>query len=269
MILFCCAMYCEAVPLIREYKLRRNGDNNILEEYTDEKGEISLIITGVGSVTAATKVSCELTLLRFAKENTNIHIVNVGVCAGIKDLTGKIFLINKITDANTDNSFYPDMLYKINLPEVPLITCSSPISFVENNSFYDMEAVGIYTAANCFLSPDRITFLKIVSDNGENRITPQYITSLVEQNISSVNEVCSLLSETLSVEAAYNVDWDRFNVVCDRLHFTVSMRNEFKQLLKYASLNEADIRKVFDELPETVNKKQGKEILDELKQRLV
>ena len=269
MILFCCAMYCEAVPLIREYKLRRNGDNILLEEYTDENGEISLIIIGVGSVTAAAKVACELTWLCSKKMNTDIHIVNVGACAGTKELRGKIFLVNKITDANTEKSFYPDMLYKVNIPEISLITCSSPVSVIENKSFYDMEAVGIYTAANCFLSPDRITFLKIVSDNGEERITSQYITSLVEQNISYINEVCSLLSGTMRIQPIYNVDWDMFNEVCDRLHFTVSMKNEFKQIVKYASLNGQDIEKILNQLPETADKKQGKEILDELKKRIV
>lgn len=269
MIVICCALYFEAKPVITALDLRRCNENRFVEEYANEDNTIRLIITGVGEVKAASSCSAELTYLSLLYPKTTIHLVNVGICAGREDVKGELFVINKITEQNTGRDFYPDMLYRVNLKEMPIICSSKPVKDIESDFVYDMESSGIFTSGSSLLSPDRITILKVVSDSGDfEEVTPKVIKRTIEGKIDQIKDVILLL-QTTTIGENNKIDSDKFEKACNRLCLTTAMQNNFKQLLKYASLTGKNTDDILDKMPEVTSKKQGKEILDELRNELI
>lgn len=270
MIVVCCAIYFEAKPIIASLKLRRNNDNRFVEEYINDSNTIRLIITGVGALCAASSCASELTYLRMNFPDTVIHVVNIGSCAGSKENVGKAFVVNKITDSSTNRDFFPDMLYRINLPEMPCICSSKMVSEVEEGFIYDMESAGIYASSSSFLSPDRITLIKVVSDSGNYKdVTPQHIKKLIEDKLTYIEELLIFLQETTEKTTSYKIDDRKFEDATCRLHLTTAMSNDFKQLLKYASLSGHNVNDILDRIPDVESKRQGKEIIDGLRNEII
>ena len=60
-----------------------------------------------------------------------LHVfINIGVAGGHKALhsLGDVFLINKINDKNTNNSYFPDILYKHSSKEIEITTVQKEIT---------------------------------------------------------------------------------------------------------------------------------------------
>ena len=188
------ALYAEAQPLIRAMGLRRVRADFGFEQY--EKDDLRLVLTGVGMLAAATAVG---SVLAGAKDDS-LHLINWGSCAG-DTKTGTVVLCNKLTDATTGRTYYPDMLYRTDLPERELVT--EPIVWrgggfegkhaaeewhgskrlEQRMILHDMESAAIYAAGSHFLSPDRMHFLKVVTDNGREEIAPEALSHVMEQAV--------------------------------------------------------------------------------------
>ena len=152
MFYFVCALYAEARPLISALSLRKDAFSCPYDTYFSEDSSVVLAISGTGPIAGAASASYLLTRFGFR---------------------------NKITDAMSGRTFYPDMLYDLSscgLPsssEKALVTVPRAVSsFGDPSSLYDMEASGIYQAASHVLSPHRVLFLKYVSDSGVDAKEP-------------------------------------------------------------------------------------------------
>lgn len=270
MILLLCALYCEAKPIIKRLNLKRNNDNRYIEEYVDEENIIHLIITGVGEVEAASVTSAALMKYFLEDEENAVHLVNIGTCAGNSKLEDKIFAINKITDESTSRDYYPDMLYRLGIKEKAIVTYSKPVKYVDNDSLCDMEASGIFVAGNRFVAPDRMTFIKIISDSGvESTISPKVLTLAIEEQLDKIINAINVIKASLESEGKTKICNELLDEACLKLCCTTSMRNELNQLFKYALLINLDIKKIVDDFPYVDNKRQGKEIMDGFKNDLI
>ena len=150
------ALYCEAHGLIRKFGLARNPKNTWLQEFYNQEAGIRLTITGVGEIAAAAAVGSVCGACRPAREDI---LLNVGICARREGREG-IFLCNQITEQATGRTFYPDMLYRHDFQEGPIVTGmglwnraddrpeSGPA--VPAGALYDMEAAAIYQAGSLF-----------------------------------------------------------------------------------------------------------------------
>ena len=310
-----CAFYGECSGLIKHYNLKKRQTDKYyrFDVFENENQPVRIILTGQGSVMAAAAVSGAASFFGIKAEDA---IINVGTCAGDYE-PGQVFICNKITEEATGRTFYPDMILRSNLPERELVTAPVVIrksihEYANKDShnmvLYDMEAAAIYQAANLYVGPHRMGFVKVVSDNGDiEGLTSDFIKGLMAE---AVDEIASYVDMFVTDAGNWHNDrldaFDKLNggknnsiqqqhmehyslnddmcraeestqftnQLCKDLHCSKVMENQVRQLIKYLSLEGTDymtyINKLYNEgrLP-AHDKKNGKVCLDEIKRELL
>lgn len=272
-----CAFYGECSDLIKHYNLKkRQSDKHYrFDVFENEVSPVKIIITGQGAVLAASAVSGAVSYFGIDGKDA---IINIGTCAGNYEL-GSVFLCNKITEYVTGRTFYPDMLIKSSIRECEIVTVSVPVK--ENDialgKLYDMEASAIYQAANIYVGPHKMGFVKVVSDNGNyDNLTPDMVKTIMAD---AIGVIVQYVDDFVEVEGKVEVlssslDATYVNQLCADLHCSKSMENQVEQLIKYLSLEGTDYKTYIDGLYQegripTHDKKNGKVCLDEIKGALL
>lgn len=277
-----CAFYGECSGLIKHYNLKKRQTDKYyrFDVFENENQPVRIILTGQGSVMAAAAVSGAASFFGIKAEDA---IINVGTCAGDYE-PGQVFICNKITEEATGRTFYPDMILRSSLPERELVTAPVVIrksihEYANKDShnmvLYDMEAAAIYQAANLYVGPHRMGFVKVVSDNGDiEGLTPDFIKGLMAEAVDEITSyVDRFVADTHDMCRAEE-STQFTNQLCKDLHCSKVMENQVRQLIKYLSLEGTDymtyINKLYDEgrLP-AHDKKNGKVCLDEIKRELL
>ena len=272
-----CAFYGECSDLIKHYNLKkRQSDKHYrFDVFENEVSPVKIIITGQGAVLAASAVSGAVSYFGIDGKDA---IINIGTCAGNYEL-GSVFLCNKITEYVTGRTFYPDMLIKSSIREGEIVTVSVPVkkNDIALGKLYDMEASAIYQAANIYVGPHKMGFVKVVSDNGNyDNLTPDMVkTIMADATGVIVQYVDDFVEVEGKVEAlSRSSDATYVNQLCADLHCSKSMENQVEQLIKYLSLEGTDYKTYIDGLYQegripTHDKKNGKVCLDEIKGALL
>lgn len=277
-----CAFYGECSGLIKHYNLKKRQTDKYyrFDVFENENQPVRIILTGQGSVMAAAAVSGAASFFGIKAEDA---IINVGTCAGDYE-PGQIFICNKITEEATGRTFYPDMILRSGLPERELVTVpvviNKPIhEYVNKDShnmaLYDMEAAAIYQAANLYMGPHRMGFVKVVSDNGDiEGLTPDFIKKLMAEAVDEIASYVDMFVTDTHDMCRAEESTQFTNQLCKDLHCSKVMENQVRQLIKYLSLEGTDymtyINRLYDEgrLP-AHDKKNGKVCLDEIKRELL
>lgn len=127
-----------------------------------------LVISGIGKVRAGIATAHAI---HTAGEPENCNVINAGICGAgnAKYELGEAVIANKIWDQSTGREFYPDMLLNRGLREVSLGTFDKLVTSANGLScdVVDMEASGVFQAAQLFVASHEMLFLKVVSDHLE------------------------------------------------------------------------------------------------------
>ena len=277
MVYIFCAFYGECSDLIKHYNLKkRQSDKHYrFDVFENDVSSVKIIITGQGAVLAASAVSGAVSYFGIDGKDA---IINIGTCAGNYEV-GSVFLCNKITEYVTGRTFYPDMLIKSSIRECEIVTVSVPVK--ENDialgKLYDMEASAIYQAANIYVGPHKMGFVKVVSDNGNyDNLTPDMVKTIMAD---ATGVIVRYVDDFVEVEGkvkalSRSLDATYVNQLCADLHCSKSMENQVEQLIKYLSLEGTDYKTYIDGLYQegripTHDKKNGKVCLDEIKGALL
>ena len=277
MLFIVCALSCEAKPLISALSLRKDNFACPYDTFFSTDSSVVLTVSGMGTVLAASATTYLLTRFGFSPEKD--FLINFGSCAGKEP---GFHLINRITDEATGRSFYPDMLYDLSACGLPafsekaLVTVNKVVSsLADPNVLYEMEASAIFLAASRFVPPHRMIFLKYVSDSGTDdpkKITSSMLQEGAEKQVSKVLAVLEHLKTI--VEDDYAIDEDLFLNTFLNLRASETMRHELRQLFRYAKAEGLDMEKLLSDLEKEglypVNsKREGKEVIDVIRQRLI
>lgn len=287
MIVIFCALKCEAIMLIKHYKLKRI-ETKAFSIYVSEDEKIMLVITGVGKIAAANAVGFIAGKFDIASDTS---IINFGSAAGVMGLSiGELILANKITDQAAGRDFYPDMIISANLKEGKIcsrdsiITVDDVIETKDDIALFDMEASAIYQSAISYIGPHQMHFLKIVSDNGVKQISDyKALSQHIEQIIlEKENEITSFIDEVMAFTNEYLVERQELSVenkellknMSAALKCSVSMERELYQLFIYKELEGTALKPYFAEyelrgLLPCKSKKEGKVLLDEIRRNML
>lgn len=314
------ALYQEAHGLIRELELKKNMAYAPFEVFDNESAGMRLVVTGVGEVAAAAGVAA--VCARDGADAADF-LVNIGCCAaggcesadrgtdsgygsanagedggcepadwdmdsgyGSANATqiGDLYLCHKITEQATGKTFYPDILYRHPWKERELVTGMQPLQrAAAQGVLYDMEAAAVYQAGIRFFSPDRMLFLKVVSDfgvAGQERMTAETLTGLLEQHVKEIAAFFTNLREAANEEETLRNDGilQEDEAVLERLfaalHCSQTMRASARQYITYAALTGYDWKAKLEEwyargLLPCKDRREGKVRLEELKQVLL
>jgi len=171
-----------------------------------------LVISGIGKTNAAAATAHALSRLP-----NNSCALNMGI-AGSDNPIGTLFrascITNRVNDSITNDgphkqqSLYPPQIFRQHPPGISVCTVDQPsINYCESEAF-DMEAHAFCTTARRYLTAELVQSLKIISDNPQTpllqensdeqtfKINKQFVTDLVENNISDINSYASELVES-------------------------------------------------------------------------
>jgi hypothetical protein len=255
MIYIFCALYDEAHPWIEKYHLVREHDKFPFQVFYGGESDIRLTVTGMGSVAAAAAVSAVCTKYEVNRWD---FLVNIGICDA-KNSTfpaDTIWLCNKITDQSTGKTFYPDMLYRHDFAENNITTTAA-----------DTEAA-VYQSGSYFFEPQQMSFLEITSD-GE----------ISENSWNSLNDYLSNLQHVSWQEKEQNTifseeEMRKLNTLAEHLCCSAVMKEQLLQYARYAALAQIPYWNIIENLYvegllPCRSRKEGKQRLEELKQRLL
>ena len=288
----------EAHGLIRELELKKNTAYAPFEVFDNESAGIRLVVTGVGEIAAAAATAAVC-----ARDGADAadFLVNIGCCAAggcepaDRDMDsgygaahaaqiGDLYVCHKITEQATGKTFYPDILYRHPWKERELVTGMQPLQrAAAHGALYDMEAAAVYQAGIRFFSPDRMSFLKVVSDSGvagQERMTAETLAGLLEQHVKAVAGFLANLWKAADEEEALRSggilqeDEAVLEQIFAALHCSQTMRASARQYITYAALTGYDWKVELEEwyargLLPCKDRREGKVRLEELKQVLL
>jgi len=174
-----CAFESEARAVIDKLKLNKKNNDTYKIFYNDET---LLLITGMGQEKALS--ASEYLLLNFPPKKEDV-LINLGVCAAQSTYCiGELIQVKKLV--NEDESHTLSTLDS----DFPTLSCFSakvPLNRPVNEDIAEMEALSIYKSISPYFQKEKISFLKIVSDNfNPTKPNKQFIISLVQNKIPDI-----------------------------------------------------------------------------------
>jgi nucleoside phosphorylase len=254
------ALLCEAKPLIDGFWLKKDTNIDCLSVYSNNS--ICLTVTGVGKTSMAAGVAYTQALFPPIK---NPIMLNIGI-AGHKDHPiGNLFLVDKISDCDTDRRYYPPLVFTPPCSTYSLQTSARPQLTYPEGNLCDMEASAFYETAVRFSTGELIQCLKIVSDNQSssiNAVNPAQVSSLIADQISHIETI--LVTLTKLAEIFNTPESNQLDQILTQYRFTANEQLQLRKLLSRWELVKGENALV----KTTKLAKNGKEFLNYLNQEL-
>lgn len=215
------ALSCEAEPLIDHLGLR---EKRRIGSYLIFSGDaIALAVSGVGKLNAAAAMGLLFGLFPVERP----ICLNVGIVGHRHCEVGSTFLIHKITDSETKESFYPFFMQRPVCKTSALMTVAKPEKIFGEDLLYDMEAFGFFAACSKFTGHESIHCFKVVSDNAESKnVNKQLVKNLIGNNLTSI-EQCLLDLKSLETNGKLDL-----NAFLSRWHFTETQKCQLNRLVQ-------------------------------------
>ncbi len=179
------ALYAEAAPIIKKYRLQKVSDIPFIHYHSDS---LEVIISGTGALNCAVAVSWYLCTKPIPEK-----LINIGICASGKKVhkIGNCYGIDKIIDAHSNKVWHLPSQSTSLLPRADITTYATPQKKIScKTELIDMESSGFYTAAAKFLQKEKIKLCKIISDYGTEQIPdPAFIHDLIRRNLPLLEKV--------------------------------------------------------------------------------
>lgn len=257
MIYIASALYQEALPWIEQYQLKKRTEltkfqifEGTVKTAAQESLTVRLVITGTGPLAAASACTYLCTLF---EPGAGAVFINFGIAAKIagKGGIGETFIVHKMTGVSSKKQYYPDILYTAPVKEAELISFDhvyrgEPLSQnaeIQGTMLADMEAEGLFYSAGRFFAPDRMIFIKVISDISGETVSARTVTQLCRQ-------ACGPLFSWIEAVAAQAARDDTkmmrpapgenisalFDELCEHMKASRSMRETLKRHLYYYTL---------------------------------
>lgn len=258
-----CALSCEAQPFIQHFKLTNLKQFDLFRIYQSENKEISLSITGIGKLNAASAVS-----YHHACFNTSVSDIwlNIGV-AGHKNLNvGDILIVNKITDEHDGTHWYPQIVFTPPCESTRLITLDKASTNYQD-SLFDMEASAFYQMAIRLGTAELIHCLKIVSDNTEQSATTinaDKVKKIITAQIKTIENIIKCLIPLSKEISTIISEPEHYQCFINKWHFTQSEKLQLLRLLRQWAVRFPSK----DPMQTVIDNISGKQVLITLNQKI-
>jgi len=239
----------EARPIIQHFNLQHKNLLPNVQIWQNE--QFAITVTGVGKVRAAAVTGIVCSTLTESVE----AMVNIGIAGATIDAKkGDLFVINKISDAHSGNTYYPDMAMQTGLQETGLKTYDHPVqkehlNGTAYNGLIDMEGAGFFEAAGMYLSTSRISCLKIVSDFLEGQLLDKKeIEEFIRSNTQAIefylNKYRRILNDDCNI-AFSREESELFNAITGRLNLTTTQQRQLKKTALYRKIKSGNLPSIF------------------------
>jgi nucleoside phosphorylase len=221
------ALACEAKAFIEHYKLKKDLDVHAFAVYLNN--DICLTVTGIGKSAMAAGVAYTQ-----ASYNSTDHpvLLNFGIAGHQYHALGELFIIDKITDLDSQKSYYPTLITTAPCRRASLQTVSKPQLQYPATELCDMEASAFYETAVRFSSSELILCLKVISDNQDSSIEAidaKQVTVFIAAQVLIIEGLLLKISDLASTITPPVPQL--LNELLQRYHFTAYQRQQLKSQL--------------------------------------
>lgn len=222
------ALQCEAKPLINRYRLNGRQAENGFRIY--ENDELRLIVAGIGKMATAAATA----YLQAQTPDEQAAWFNLGVGGHGTLAVGELVLAKKITDASSQVSWYPPLVFTTKLPCHNIITVEKAESEYQGNNVYEMEASGFYSTACRFSSTEMVQTCKVISDNHAHpvdKVSPKHVEEIIAAQLPAIDEMIQALSSLQQTMAEQSAPAELQSFL-SQWRFTVSQQHQLQRLLQ-------------------------------------
>lgn len=231
MIIIHCAYYWEASCLIKYFKLKKHLQNTPFQWFSSK--DIHLIISGEGKVKTA--AACSFLASQFPLNRLKFWL-NVGIINQTNKNPAEGFLIHKITDQSTHQSFYPTFTFSLPCKTTSLFTCPNLDTPLPQNACYDQEASAFFECASLFSPSELIHSYKIIANNqakSQSRLSQKNAFSpLIQTHLKTLDMLINK-GKTL----CKNIENEKelpsiFKIIQEKVRFSLSEKKQLEQTLR-------------------------------------
>jgi len=192
MLIWVCALHCEAKPVIDFYRLKKSHDHRAFDVYHGD--DMACVVSGIGKLASA---AASAWIAASFPSETSLAWINLGVAGAAEHAIGDLFALNKVVDADSGQSYYPAPVAASSLVGSPCLTLGQPSDNYREDTLFDMEASGFIHATLRFSSAELTQSLKIISDNRQQQtgMNRQRVSELIHQHIDSIDRQAQGLFE--------------------------------------------------------------------------
>ncbi len=269
----CMALYAEAQPFIERLQLKKSAVHPHFQIF--EGPDTRLIITGLGEVQAA--VAAAYYLANYPMEENDIFW-NVGVAAAkaTRFQLGTCCVCNKIVELSTGRTFYPDMLFRHPFFEAELQTSpQTAVQGVGKEVLIDMEAAGIYQAAQPFCRLHQLAFFKVVSDRADGKLVkPEQVRSLIAVHTETIIHLALQVQKALQarrITRFTDLEQKEIDRAAAEHGLSLTQQRQMEQYLYYDKLQGGSLPALLSEMPGRMDpgKQEGKRYLEQLRAHIL
>ena len=234
------ALKSEAYPLINHFRLKKQ-ESHSTHFPTYRNNRLALIVSGIGKENSRNSVNFLADVQQF--DNATAWL-NIGIAGHGSRSVGEGYLANVIEDRPTGKMHYPPVIREFNCTTGKVTTVDEVESRYLEDTGYDMEAFGFYSAAVKQSTVEIVHCYKVVSDNKEKStllLTRQDVSNLINTQIHVIEQICRILqnlSESLSArESKCNLS----EPFLERWKFSVTQRHLLNGLLRKCKVLDIDV----------------------------
>ena len=230
MLVWVAALHCEAKPVIDYYRLKKSTSHHAFDVYL--KGNMLCIISGIGKTAAASAIAW---IAGIYHDKGSIAWINIGTAGSATHPVGTALSINKISDNELNQHFYPVPLIDSDLEAAHCLTLNQASTDYHPRQIYDMEASAFFESATRFSSAELVHCIKIISDNPSRQTAHDKarISDMINHHIArlaSFAQALLELNQQLSQREIKVSDWQK---ITGGIHFTQTQQIRVKKSLGY------------------------------------
>ena len=262
MLIWACALHCEAKPVIDFYRLKKSPEHIGFDLYQND--HMACVVSGLGDTNMAG--ACAWAAAHFNAQPV-ICWINLGT-AGHKALpVGTTLLASKIDRADARATIYPVPLIKHPFQTRPVISRSTESTDYQDSALFDMEAHAFAQTSSRFSPLELCQSVKVISDNAS--VPPDRdkarVSRLIADNMPAIADFADALQGLAHDYANQSLDTDQLQRFTALAHFTQSQRIQLRKALLGLRANDSDLG---DTYAAVRHLRGSKQILDTLQSRL-
>ena len=228
MLIWMCALHCEAKPIIDRYHLKKITQSNIFDCY--QNNAVFCVVSGMGAINmAAATAWCAA---QFA-QNTSPVWINLGI-AGHLDLDiGTTILASQVRQVGQNNRIYPITLTRTTMTRMPIESQQAENVEYDDKFIYDLEAFAFVKTASRFSPLEWCHCIKVISDNSSTPPTRDKarISELITRSMPAIDAFAQALLEIHTDHMQRTLTAHQLHRFLDLAHFSQTQRVQLKKSL--------------------------------------
>ncbi|MDJ0834711.1 MAG: hypothetical protein QNJ69_14390 [Gammaproteobacteria bacterium] len=261
MLICCCALHCEAKPLIDHYRLQKLHAEHPFDVYRQQN--IAVVVSGIGALNMAAATAWAAAFF----EPARACWINLGVAGHQSLAVGELVVASQISQAGDNHSIYPVPLPKLRLALKPVISHAQPQSSYHDDALCDMEAYAFIHSASRFAPLELCHSLKIISDNAQHKPhrDKAAISQLIHARIDAIAGFAAQLMDLALQHARQKLPAEQLQRFLALAHFTQTQQIQLKKLLLGLRQHDYSLDQSLQSIDRMVDSRQ---ILRQLEQQL-